>query len=50
MNFEKVLDEAEKLNPEVKRYRNFLVKTAKKESAFNSHIQNTAGAPYYGYF
>lgn len=49
-SFELVLDEAEKINPEVKQYRNFLTKTAKRESGFNSHIQNTTGAPYYGYF
>lgn len=49
-SFELVLDEAEKINPEVKQYRNFLIKTAKRESGFNSHIQNTTGAPYYGYF
>lgn len=48
--FEQVLDEAEKINPEVKQFRNFLVKTAKRESGFNSYIQNKAGAPYYGYF
>lgn len=48
--FEKALEEAIKINPEVAKYRNFLVKTAKLESGFNSHIQNTAGAPYYGYF
>lgn len=49
-SFELVLDEAEKINPEVKQYRNFLIKTAKRESGFNSHVQNTTGAPYYGYF
>ena len=49
-SFEKILDEAEKLNPEVKQYRDFLVKTAKKESGFNYQVQNKAGAPYYGYF
>lgn len=50
LSFEKILDEAEQLNPEVRQYRNFLVKTAKKESGFNYQIQNKAGAPYYGYF
>lgn len=49
-DFEKVLDEAQKINPEVEKYKEFLIKTAKRESGFNSHIQNKAGAPYYGYF
>lgn len=49
-NFEKAFKEACKINPEVSKYKNFLVKTAKRESNFNSHIQNQAGAPYYGYF
>lgn len=48
--FEKALDEAIKINPEVAKYREFLVRTAKRESGFNSYIQNTTGAPYYGYF
>lgn len=49
-SFEEAFEEAVKINPEVANYRNFLIKTAKKESNFNSYIQNTAGAPYYGYF
>lgn len=49
-NFEKVLDTASKINPEVNQYRTFLIKTAKRESGFNSYIQNIGGAPYYGYF
>lgn len=48
--FERAMDEAEKINPNVKKYRKFLTKTAKLESGFNSRIQNRSGAPYYGYF
>lgn len=48
--FEEAFNKAVKINPEVANYRNFLVKTAKRESNFNSYIQNTTGAPYYGYF
>lgn len=48
--FEKAFAQAVKINPEIKKYKNFLVKTAKRESGFNSRIQNTTGAPYYGYF
>lgn len=48
--FEEALAKAEQINPNVRKYRNFLIKTAKLESGFNSHIQNKAGAPYYGYF
>lgn len=49
-SFEEAFEEAVKINPEVANYKNFLIKTAKKESNFDSYIQNTAGAPYYGYF
>lgn len=49
-SFEKAFEKAVEINPEVANYRNFLVKTAKRESNFNSRIQNRAGAPYYGYF
>lgn len=49
-SFEKALEEAIKINPEVSKYRDFLIKTAKRESGFNSYIQNQTGAPYYGYF
>lgn len=45
-NFEKALE----IDPSIKKYKNFLVKTAKIESGFNSHVQNKSGAPYYGYF
>lgn len=48
--FEEAFKKAVALNPEVEKYRNFLVRTAKRESGFNSYIQNRAGAPYYGYF
>lgn len=48
--FEKAFNEALKINPNISKYKNFLVKTAKRESGFNSKIQNSAGAPYYGYF
>lgn len=48
--FEKAFNEALKIDPSISKYKNFLIKTAKRESGFNSYIQNTAGAPYYGYF
>lgn len=48
--FEVAFQKACAINPEVQQYKIFLVKTAKRESGFNSHIQNTTGAPYYGYF
>lgn len=48
--FEAAFQEACRINPDVEKYKVFLVKTAKRESGFNSHIQNQAGAPYYGYF
>lgn len=49
-SFEQAFEQALKINPEIVKYKNFLVKTAKRESGFNSYIQNTSGAPYYGYF
>lgn len=49
-DFERILDEAQKINPEVEKYRDFLIKTAQRESGFDSYVQNKAGAPYYGYF
>lgn len=49
-SFEEAFAEAERINPDITKYKNFLVKTARRESGFNSHIQNTQGAPYYGYF
>ncbi len=48
--FEDAFKKAVTINPEVSKYKDFLVKTAKRESNFNSYIQNTTGAPYYGYF
>lgn len=48
--FEQAYNEVEKLNPEAKKYRSFLTQMAKKESGFNKSIQNSAGAPAYGYF
>ena len=48
--FEEAFEEALKINPDIAKYKNFLIRTAKRESGFNSNIQNTAGAPYYGYF
>lgn len=49
-DFEKAFEEAAKINPEVMQYKNFLTKTADKESDFRSNVQNSRGAPYYGYF
>lgn len=49
-SFEEAFAEAQRINPDITKYKNFLVKTARRESGFNSHIQNTQGAPYYGYF
>lgn len=49
-SFEEILQKAEKINPEVSKYRAFLIKTAKRESNFNSYVQSKTGAPYYGYF
>lgn len=49
-SFEKSFKKALEIDPSIIKYKNFLVKTAQKESGFNSRIQNTAGAPYYGYF
>lgn len=48
--FERAFAEAVKRDPSVSKYKNYLVRTAKRESGFNSYIQNQAGAPYYGYF
>lgn len=48
--FEEAFNKALEINPSIIKYKSFLVRTAKKESNFNSSIQNTAGAPYYGYF
>lgn len=48
--FESAFKQAVKENPSIAKYKNFLTKTAKMESGFNSRIQNRQGAPYYGYF
>lgn len=48
--FEKAFRKALQINPNIAKYKDFLVKTAKRESGFNSYIQNQSGAPYYGYF
>lgn len=48
-SFEQAYNEAVMIDPEVSKYREFLVRTAKRESNFKN-IQNTAGAPYYGFF
>lgn len=48
--FEEAFQKALEINPNIAKYKNFLVKTAKRESGFNHAIQNSAGAPYYGYF
>lgn len=49
-SFEEAFEKALKIDPSIAKYKNYLVKTAKRESNFNSYIQNTTGAPYYGYF
>lgn len=49
-SFEEAYKKAVQINPSVAKYKDFLTRTAKRESNFNSYIQNTAGAPYYGYF
>ncbi len=49
-NFNKYYDEVEKEDPEAKKYRKFLTAIADHESKFNSSVQNSAGAPAYGYF
>ena len=48
--FEKAFRKALQINPNIAKYKDFLVKTAKRESGFNSYIQNQSGAPHYGYF
>lgn len=48
--FNKFYDEVEKEMPEAKHYRALLTDLADKESSFRSSIQNSAGAPAYGYF
>lgn len=48
--FMQAYNQALKVNPNISKYKDFLIRTAKRESGFNSYIQNSAGAPYYGYF
>lgn len=48
--FNKFYDEVEKEMPEAKEYRQLLTDLANEESSFRSSIQNTSGAPAYGYF
>ncbi len=47
--YEKAWQEYLKINPEASQYKDILTRIAKKESSFRN-IQNTAGAPAYGYF
>ena len=47
--YESAWEEYLKDNPQDAKYKEFLSSTAKRESGFRS-IQNTAGAPAYGYF
>lgn len=49
-DFENAFAKAVQRDPSVAKYKNFLTKTAKRESRFDHSIQNQAGAPYYGYF
>lgn len=49
-NFQTLYDEVEKEMPQAKQYRNLLTKICAHESRFNPGVQNTAGAPAYGYF
>lgn len=48
-SFKEAYEQALKINPEVQQYKDFLFRTAKRESNFKN-IQNTSGAPYYGFF
>lgn len=48
--FNKAFDEVIAEDKDAAKYRNFLTKIAEKESAFDSYVQNKAGAPAYGYF
>lgn len=48
--FNKYYDEVEKEMPEAKQYRSLLTDLANAESSFNSSVQNSGGAPAYGYF
>lgn len=48
--FENAFAQAVAQDPSIAKYKDFLTKTAKRESGFDSHIQNKSGKPYYGYF
>lgn len=49
-DFTKFYDEIVAEDASAANYRDFLTRIAEKESKFDSTIQNTAGAPAYGYF
>lgn len=49
-DFKSKWDEYIKNNPDASKYEGLLTAIAKHESNFNPTIQNTAGAPAYGYF
>lgn len=48
--FNKAFDEVIAEDANAAKYRDFLTRIAEKESAFDSYVQNKAGAPAYGYF
>lgn len=48
--FSSYWNEYEKNHPEASKYKKLLTAIAQHESNFNHSIQNTAGAPAYGYF
>lgn len=48
--FEKAFEQAASENPELRKHKDFFIKLCKHEGGFNPGIQNSAGAPYYGYF
>lgn len=48
--FNNNLNQYIKEHPDANKYKNLLIDIAKHESNFNHYIQNTAGAPAYGYF
>lgn len=52
MSFEQALSEATKINPAVAKHKNFIRKIRKAETSNSKdpRIQNSAGAPYYGWF
>lgn len=48
--FDSAYDEVVKRNSEASKYRNFLTQVAERESGFRQKVQNSAGAPAWGYF